>query len=184
MGSINYNATTPLTLNSLGLIGAKGAHIQITSGKVLIQNYMVQITETAMAFNNFTNDYNPHNFSHLVINISGGNGNITFKDGAKMILDFGDGFEFGEKYLINKIAVVDGNGNPYDNLGVDFSRLIPRSDIYTLIQSGEYFIAKLTPQHSAISNIYKSNIRTMNNFYTLSNSMIFPRKSYHFAESN
>ena len=183
MGSINYGANSntmsvPLTLNNLGLIGAKDHTIEAkNNSKILIQNYMVQISETAMIFNSFKQN-SENNFSHLVISANS-KGNISFKDSdSKIILGFGEKFQEGEGYLISKLAT-DTGGSAYSDLSVDFDRLVPQSDIYTLYKQGEYFIARLQPQHSAISNLHKSNIRTMNNFYTLSNSMIYPRKLYH-----
>ncbi len=177
MGSVNTQvAATTLTLNNLGLMGANYAHIGATNGgKVLIQNYMVRINETASTFNGFsTLGGNYNNFSHLVINAQG-NSSITFKDGdSKIILDFSNGFELGEKYLISKVAVNQTGATPA--LGVDFSRLVPYSDIYYLTQNGENFIVNLKTESSTIGNLYKSNIRTMNNFYTMSNSMIYPHK--------
>ena len=174
MGSIDTLVATTL-LNNLGLMGGKNHHIQAENGsKISIQNYMLKITETASTFNNFSGlNNNTTNFSHLVINIGSGS-SIAFKDGdSKIILDFDNGFELGKKYSINKVAT-NQSGNPA--LGVDFSRLIPRSDIYDLTQDGDSFIVTLKPHNSTIGNLYKSNIRTMNNFYTMSNAMIYSHK--------
>ena len=177
MGSINLRTTTTTTtLNNLGLMGANHSHIQAENGgKVLIQNYMVRINETASTFNSFSGLNNQNsNFSHLVINISGNNSSIAFKDGdSKIILDFDNGFELGKKYSIGKVAT-NQSGTPA--LGVDFSRLIPRSDIYDLTQDGDSFVVTLKPHNSTIGNLYKANIRTMNNFYTMSNAMIYSHK--------
>ena len=180
MGSVDTKSIGTITLNNLGLMGGNNHHIEAENGKVLIENFMVKVTETASTFNNFSKLENKYtNFSHLVINIKS-SGSITFKDNdSKIILDFGSGFEFGEKYLISKVAVNENNNGGSPALGVDFSRLMPRSDIFYLTQSGDYFIATLNTEASTIGNLYKSNIRTMNNFTIMSNAMIYPRKVYH-----
>ena len=196
MGSIYTSASAPtqpidIVINNMGIMKAyadgTGGGVNKTSNlnasarniTFTLKNYAIKIYEMAGEFNSFSGnntDITAIKNSHLVINANNDSGGVRFKDGnSRIILDFGDDFEFGEKYLINKI-VTDTNGNPYATLGVDFSRLVPRSDIYSLSQSGEYFIATLNTGASTIGNLYKANVRTMNNFYTISNSMIYPHK--------
>ena len=93
------------------------------------------------------------------------------------MLDFGANFEFGKTYLIDKVAT-DTGGNAYTDLGVDFSRLSPFNDIYTITKSGAngFKVELKNPQYGTIGTLYKSNIRTMNNFTTISDSMIYPHK--------
>ena len=195
MGSI-YSTSPPtqsvnITINNLGIMRAHAngsgggvnniSHLNAPKNVTFtLQNYTIKVDETATEFNNFSG-YNGNGDkaaairnSHLVVNASGG-GSVNFKDkNSKIILDFGNSFELGEKYLISKVAT-DTGGNPYTALGLDFGRLIPR-DLYSLTQSGEYFIAKLNTKGSAIGSLYKSNVRAMNNFDLISNSMIFPYK--------
>ena len=178
MGGVvqNQNANKAFTVDNRGTINlfqqdGNGKKIHFKNIKSLtLQNYAMQITQSASAFNAF--DGNATDNSHLVLdNVQ----SVNFADAsAKMILDFGGDFEAGKEYALNKL-VVDTSGN--NKLIVEFSRLVPRSDIFSLSQSGEYFIATLNTGASTIGNLYKANIRTMNNFYTLSNSMIFPRKN-------
>ena len=181
MGGIDLGINSTLILDNRGTIkpiwqwkNEQRTHISLrNNAKVLIQNYALTLNETATEFNKFSGGGDKN--SHLMIS----GGGVTFKDGdSKIILGFGEKFQEGTGYLISKLAT-DISGSAYSDLSVDFDRLIPKSDIYTLYKQGEYLIARLQPQHSAISNIYKANIRTMNNFYTMSNSMIYPRKSYH-----
>ena len=198
MGSIYFSNSAPtqpvnITINNLGIIkahadGSSGvndtSNLQASSKNITftLKNYTIKVNENSMEFNNFSGN-KPNTTaiknSHLVISVNNDGGSVRFKDGdSKIILDFGNDFEFGAKYLINKI-VTDESGKSYSALGVDFSRLIPYSDLFSLTQSGDYFIATLNTKASTIGNLYKANIRTMNNFLTISNSMIYPRKSYY-----
>ena len=101
---------------------------------------------------------------------------MRFKDANfKIILDFGDNFELSKEYSIAKL-VTDTQGNAYTALGMDFSRLTTRSSLYKLTQSGNNFIVTIDTANSEMGTLYKSNIRTMNNFTTISESMIYPHK--------
>ncbi|MGX3012115.1 hypothetical protein ACWIUD_11270, partial [Helicobacter sp. 23-1044] len=150
-----------------------------SSSKLLIKNYAIKITESASEFNAFQGyvDMRGSNKnSHLLIYY----GNVAFKDGdSKIILDFGDGFEFGGLYK-TKMLVTKQDGNTIDDLGVDFSRLaLKDADFYDILESGEYFIVKVKEKsgdkngdfalHTPITELYKSNLRTMNNFQTMTN---------------
>ena len=181
MGGIDLGINSTLILDNRGTIkpiwqhkNEQRTHISLSNNaKVLIQNYALNINEDAMTFNKFSGSGDKN--SHLVISGSG----VSFKDAhSKIILGFGEKFEFGVGYAINKLAT-DTSGSAYSELGVDFSRIVPKNDIYTLTQSGQYFIAKLTPQYGIIGTLHKANVRTMNNFYLMSNAMIYPRKLYH-----
>ncbi len=181
------NNPISITINNFGIMSAYSAQGGVQSANLsagssnanfVIQNYSMVINETAdefLAFSGYNGDIaTAQKNSHLVISTRGSS--ASFKDkNSKIILDFGANFELGKEYAINKIAT-DTNGNTYTALGVDFSRLVPYSDIYYLTQNGENFIVNLKTESSTIGNLYKSNIRTMNNFYTISNSMIYPHK--------
>ena len=193
-----------ITINNLGVIetaqgsyingyyGNKAAHFILESkeAKLAIQNYFMVIKETQSEFNNFegyTDKTNNKN-SHLIIVYNAYTPtatNIYFKDAdSKIILDFGEDFQLGKAYLLNKI-ITSSEGKSFDGVNVDFSRLAlsdERKDIYELVNSGDSFIIRLMNkiQETPITAIYKANIRTMNNFYTMSNAMIYPRK-YNFV---
>ena len=136
---------------------------------LIIKNYAMIIDESAGSFNSFAGK--PMNNSHLVVS----NNNIAFADGsAKMILDFDKNFELDKAYSLDKL-VIDTNGS--NKLNVDFSRLTTRNDIYTITKSGTNgFKVELKPQYSTIGTLYKSNIKTMNDFDLQSNNIIYPHK--------
>ena len=171
-GGIKHEVTNPLTLNNLGIMGhtyetngmQQSINLQVSNNaKILIQNYALMLNEDATTFNAFNGGTS---LSHLKIS---GNG-VSFKDSkSKIILDFGNSFELGKEYSISKLV----NGG---NLGVDFSRLTTRSSLYQLKQQGNSFIVTIDAPNSEIGTLYKSNIRTMNNFTTISESMIYPHK--------
>lgn len=183
MGGVGFQVEIADTaiINNLGIMsrgynGNWNSNIGMNNkATLLIQNYMIRIDESATTFANFKGDgttTEEGKTSHLQI---GGNG-VRFKDGkSKILLDFGTNFEFGKEYLIDKVAT-DTGGNAYTDLGVDFSRLSPFNDIYTITKSGTngFKVELKKPQYGTIGTLYKSNIRTMNNFQTISDSMIYP----------
>ncbi|MGX3011935.1 hypothetical protein ACWIUD_10350, partial [Helicobacter sp. 23-1044] len=193
-----------ITINNLGTIltnegsymdslGKNAAHFALESSeaKLVIQNYKIKIIENATEFNNFKGyDKANNKNSHLIIQYNSHTPtaqNVRFKDGkSKILLDFGNDFELGKEYDISKL-VTDRTGNSLTALGVDFSRLaLKDADFYDILESGEYFIVRVKEKsgdfalHTPITELYKSNLRTMNNFSLLLNSQIFPRK---FANS-
>ena len=202
---------TPLTItiNNFGIIetaqgtyyqgfyGNNAAHFsfggQDGKAKLVIQNYFMIIKETQSEFNSFQgySDKTNNKNSHLIIIYSPHTSarNLSFKDGdSKIILDFGSGFELGKKYLLSKI-ITNSWGESFNEVKVDFSRLTlsdERKDIYELVNSGDSFIIRLMDkiQETPITAIYKANIRTMNNFTTMSNAMIFPRKTQNLGSSS
>ena len=178
-----------ITINNLGVMkAALGSYFtsntgvahfvfEASEGHLTIQNFMVLINESQSEFNGFTGykDKENNKNSHFVIWGQGSNF-ASFKDGnSKIILDFGSNFELGKEYTISKL-VTDKSGTSVSALNVDFSRLTTRTSLYKLTQSGDNFIANIDAPNSEIGSLYKANIRTMNNFWTLSNSMIYPRK--------
>ena len=197
MGSIYISTNPPtqpidITINNLGIMkahadgsGVNGG-LNVTSNlnakanniTFTLQNYSIKISEKSEKFNNFSgNKHDDKSNSHLVIEANNG-GRVRFKDKkSKILLDFGTNFEFGKTYLIGKVAT-DKDGNAYTDLGVDFSRLSPFNDIYTITKSGTngFKVELKKPQYGTIGTLYKSNIRTMNNFQTISDSMIYPHK--------
>ena len=185
MGGVSgyNNNNKPITIDNRGVINLfqknnNGKKVHFTMLKSLtLQNYAMRITSNASAFNTF--DGNATDNSHLVLDSVT---SVSFADAsAKMILDFGGDFEVGKGYALSKL-IVDENGS--NKLSVEFSRLVPRSDLFSLSQSGEYFIATLNTKASTIGNLYKANVRTMNNFYIMSNSMIYPRKAQNLGNKN
>ena len=175
MGAIDTAwGSADITINNLGSIGrasndGKTRHLAGGSYSFIIQNYALMITQNATTFNAFSG--NAVDSSQVVLD----GGSMHFFDAnAKVILDFGGDFSFGEAYRLDKLFV-DMSGKSV--LNVDFSRLTVPSDIYYLTQSGDNFIVSLDAPNSEIGILYKSNVRTMNNFYTISNAMIYPIKS-------
>ena len=171
-GGISHEVSNTLTINNFGIIAGRrwsGANINNNNGRVTIQNYTLMINENPTTFNSYTGS---DSSAHLVLS---GNG-VSFKDkNSKILLDFGADFELGKEYAISKVAT-DQNGNTYTALGVDFSRLSTRNDIYTLSQSGDNFVVSMNPQYGTMGMLYKSNIKTMNNLFLQSNNMIYPHK--------
>ena len=173
------NSNQTIYVNNLGTINLcenngncdKKAHFKNVN--LVLHNYAMQINVDSATFNAFSGSASDN--SHLLLDSVN---SVSFADKyARLILDFGDNFEFGAKYDLNKLIVkTDGT----TALNVDLLHLTARNDIYAISQRGEYFIAKLAPQYGTIGTIYKANIRTMNNFYLMSNAMIFPRK-YNFV---
>ncbi|MGX3011130.1 hypothetical protein ACWIUD_06165, partial [Helicobacter sp. 23-1044] len=135
----------------------------------VIKDWAMIIDESQSTFNSTTTPTG--NNSHLVTNTQ----NVRFADGnSKMILDFGNNFELDKAYLLEKLIINDYSGA--NGLKVDFDRLTTRSELYTLKQSGDYFIVTIDTANSTIGTLYKSNIRTMSNFSTISNALIYPHK--------
>ena len=168
----NFYPLKTITIDNRGVINLvdNGQKFHFNT-KLIIKNYAMMIDETQGTFNSKnTADNNSHIFTTS-------NDNKFADDSSKLILDFGANFEFGKTYLIDKVAT-DTGGNPYTALGVDFSRLSPFNDIYTITKSGTngFKVELKNPQYGTIGTLYKSNIRTMNNFQTISDSMIYPHK--------
>ena len=176
MSGIETNwGNADITIDNYGIIDMTTSKHHLSAGNnysFILKNYAMIIIQNADIFNNFDGNQTEGDNSHLIFNSS--NRYISFADSSgKIILDFGGDFEFDKEYLISKL-VTDKNGS--NRLQVDFGRLTTRSDIFTLIQNGDNFIVKLNVSSGAIGNLYKSNIRTMNNFYTMSNAMIYSHK--------
>ncbi len=171
-GGISHEVSNTLTINNFGIIAGRrwsGANINNNNGRVAIQNYTLMINENPTTFNNYTGS---DSSAHLVLSGSG----VSFKNkNSRIYLDFGENFEFGKEYAINKVATNTG-GATYTALGVDFSRLSTRNDIYTLSKSGDNFVVSMNPQYGTMGMLYKSNIKTMINLYLQSNNMIYPHK--------
>lgn len=170
--------------------GTKVAHLNGGNGtQFMIRNYAIKINENQNTFNGFTgytftNEASRNHTSHLVIT---GNqvsfNNIAFEADGKITIDFGRDFELGKEYSISKIITdIDGNGLLPTNY---FDRLISKDkDYYTITQSGDNFILNFAGENvpsdeaviinAPITELYKSNIKTMNNFFLHSNAIIYP----------
>ena len=159
----NYGAINPMD---------NGKKYHFNKVDLRLQAYAMRINVDSAKFNGF--DGNLEDNSHLVLKESKG---ISFADkNAKLILDFGSGFELGSAYSLSKL-IVDTDGK--SQMSVDLSHLTTRTSLYKLTQRGDNFIVSLDAPNSEIGILHKSNVRTMNNFTIMSNSMIYPRKSYH-----
>ena len=162
-------------INNYGVINpsSRGRHFEGGNYHFVFEAYAMTINESADSFKNNKGDTSGNNNSHIVFS---NQGKVKFKDNSsKLILDFGGDFDFGAAYPLDKL-IIDSSGN--NKLQVDFSRLTVTSDIYLLSQRGDNFVVDFVPQYGTMGTLYKANIRTMNNFQMISNSMIYPRKSY------
>ena len=160
--------------------GNKVAHLRGENGtQFRIRNYAIRINESQTTFNNFdgyiyTDSASLNQNSHLVIT---GNqvslNNVAFDSNGKITIGFGEFFELGKAYSIAKIITdIDGNGLLPTSY---FSRLISKDkDLYTITQSGDNFILNFAGDdapsggiiiNTPITELYKSNIKTMNNFF-------------------
>ena len=181
MGGVKQNGSgKPIVIDNYGIINLinNGTKAHFSGINLTIKNYAINISSGASAFNAFSGTTQADN-SHLILN---GGGSVKFADkNAKVILDFGSGFELGSAYSLSKL-IVDTSGK--SQLSVDLLHLTTRTSIYKLTQSGDSFIVSIDAPNSEIGILHKSNVRTMNNFYTLSNSMIYPRKSQNLGKKN
>lgn len=192
MGGINHDGND-IMINNTGTINlyfetsGKLAHlVGSTNTRPIIQNYAVKINENQTTFNSFSG-YNYNNqaadktqllnkTAHFVVKDVNWD-KFTFDASAKIYIDFDSTFELGKTYLINKI-ITDANGNgmlPSDY----FSRLaLKNADIYTLTRHGEYFIigGASGDINTPITELYKTNIKVMNNMFMNSNALIFRQK--------
>ena len=145
-----------LIIDNRGTIKS-GALYDFKGVNIVIKNYVIKIS----------NDISP-----VKVNMQGKT--MSFYDNnSKIILDFGDGFELGKSYDLSKL-IIDSNGN--SALNIDFSRLTTRNDLYDISNNGNGFSVSIKAQNSAISNLYRANIRAMNNIFVTSNALIYPRK--------
>lgn len=161
MGSIaGFNSNQTIIVDNRGSI-KNDSGINVISGvDIVIKNYLIRI------------DGSSNTFTPIKVNVQGKS--IKFQDSnSKIILDFGDGFELGKSYDLSKL-IIDSNGN--SALNIDFSRLTTRNDLYDISNNGNGFSVSIKAQNSAISNLYRANIRAMNNIFVTSNALIYPRK--------
>ncbi len=171
--------------------GNKVAHLRGGNGtQFRIRNYSLKINENQTTFNTFsgytyTNQASLEHTSHLVITGNGVNfNNIDFESSGKITIDFGEFFELGKEYKIGKIITnIDGTELLPTSY---FDRLISKDkDYYTITQSGDSFVINFAGDNAPsggiiintpITELYKSNIKTMNNFFLQSNAIIYPHK--------
>lgn len=179
MSGVKVHTGSTVIVDNIGTInliananGTKGSHFE--GGNIVIKNYAIEINKNASSFNNF-NGVNDRDNSHLVLNYMA---NPSFQNAdSKIILRFGDKFEFGKEYLRSKL-VVDESGN--NKLPVDISRITMKNkDIYKLTQNGEYFsvnYANASEIRTPITELQKANVKSMNNMLLNSSTAIYPRK--------
>lgn len=171
--------------------GDKLAHLKGINGtQFMIRNYFISINENQTTFNGFTgytytDSASLNHNSHLVITGNGVSfGNVAFESGGKITIGFGRDFELGKPYSISKI-ITDINGNGLLPTSY-FGNLISKDkDYYTITQSGDSFVINFAGDNAPsggivintpITELYKSNIKTMNNFFLHSNAIIYPHK--------
>ena len=161
MGSIaGFNSNQTIIVDNRGSIKNDNGINVISGVDIVIKNYLIRI------------DGSSNTFTPIKVNVQGKS--IKFQDSnSKIILDFGDGFELGKSYDLSKL-IIDSNGN--SALNIDFSRLTTRNDLYDISNNGNGFSVSIKAQNSAISNLYRANIRAMNNIFVTSNALIYPRK--------
>ena len=180
----SYSFSKHITIDNRGVINLfqlKGSGKKIhfkQLGTLTLKNYAMRISESASKFNTF--DGNAEDNSHLVVdNVT----SVQFADAnSKIFLDFGDDFSFNSPYKTDKLIVKANDGT--NVLNVEFSRLATKTSLYKLTQSGDNFIVSIDAPNSEIGILHKSNVRTMNNFHTISNSMIYPRKAQNLTMKN
>lgn len=171
--------------------GTQLAHLHGINGtQFMIRNYFISVNESQTTFNTFsgytyTNQASLEHNSHLVITGTGVTlNNVAFESGGKITIGFGRDFELGKPYSISKI-VTDINGNGLLPTSY-FGNLISKDkDYYTITQSGDSFVINFAGDNAPsggiiintpITELYKSNIKTMNNFFLHSNAIIYPHK--------
>lgn len=179
MSGVKVHTGSTVIVDNIGTInlienanGTKGSHF--ADGNIVIKNYAIEVNKNASSFNNF-NGVNERDNSHLVLNYMA---NPSFQNAnSKIILRFGEKFEFGKEYLRSKL-VVDESGN--NKLPVDISRITMKNkDIYKLTQNGEYFsvnYANASEIRTPITELQKANVKSMNNMLLSSSTAIYPRK--------
>ncbi|MGX3011363.1 hypothetical protein ACWIUD_07370 [Helicobacter sp. 23-1044] len=180
-GTIFTNTGSYLTSESNGALHFV---FEATGNHIKIGNYAIKIDEAQSEFNAFekyeSKDSNKN--SHLIMRLK--ESSISFKDAtSKLILDFGENFEFGAKYALDKLIVNKAN-DAKSTLEVPFWRLAAKSSIYQLSQSGSHFIVTIDTSKSEIATLGRANARAMNNLFLISDAMIYPRKISKSAESS
>ncbi|MGX2982455.1 hypothetical protein [Helicobacter sp. 23-1045] len=180
-GTIFTNTGSYLTSESNGAVHFV---FEATGNHIKIGNYAIKIDEAQSEFNAFekydSKDSNKN--SHLIMRLK--ESSISFKDAtSKLILDFGQNFEFGAKYALDKL-IVNKVSDAKSTLEVPFWRLATKSSIYQLSQSGSHFIVTIDTSKSEIATLGRANARAMNNLFLISDAMIYPRKISKSAESS
>ena len=195
MGGIKFSNGEKMMIDNTGTInlyyetsGGKLAHFVGNSNgntKLGIHNYSIKITENQTTFNEFAG-YNSNQAgdknqllgktSHFVLKNVQSN-NIEISAGAKIYIDFDSTFEFGKAYRIDKIIT---NANGAGMLSSNYFDLLAlkNGDIYPLTRYGDYFIIgnANTSINTPITELYKTNIKVMNNMFLHSNTLIFRDK--------
>ena len=199
MGGINQNSAstnTTVIINNVGVMGIIGAD------RIIIDKYILTINQPHGKQFNAISWYDGFNcgndciddkesfYSHLLIK-SHETTTIGGKDAnSKIILDFGERFELGEKYLLDKIILDTTTARKY-NVPLSFLAL-KNPDIYEIRQEGEYFIVNLKGAgggagggssngkkitlNTPITATHKANIKAMNSMLLSSNALIFRNK--------
>lgn len=177
MGGLHGGVDT--TIDNRGVINTfndgTNYYMHFKDGKISLKSYAMIIDESKTTFTNAgAGGFTTPNNSHIITqNIK--TEDLSFYDAnSKLILDFGNNFEIGAEYPLNKLIVLANTGTTA--LDVDFSRLTTRSSLYKLTQNGDNFIVSLDANNSEMGMLYKANVRAINNLFTTSNSAIYPHR--------
>lgn len=164
-------------------------HLSMTSKKtnrgvsMYIKNFALKLDKSANDFNSSTYDNSISN-SHLFISGDGNNNSLKFYDkNSKLILEFGENFELGKDYLMSNLIIAKPTNygqHQYEfNVSlpdIDISRIVAKNDLYKITANGGYFRVNLASGkdvHTPITELNKSNAKSMNSMTLKSNAQIF-----------
>lgn len=186
-----YTANKTLIIDNTGTIDlidntymSWRVHI-MSQGTVQIKNYAMTINQNQSEFNAFSGYASgASDGSHLVIYDTA---KVSFYDtNSKIILRFGDNFEFNKAYALNKLITNYGGtqhfiAQPNTTTTITnanlFHYLTPVSSIYELSYSpdngGSFVVSMNVEQKSAVVLNTKQNLAAMNAFLQNSNALLY-----------
>ncbi len=145
------------------------------NSSIYIKNFALKLDKSANDFNAYTYDNNVSN-SHLFIAGNGDTHTLRFYDNnSRLILEFGENFELGKDYLLSNLIVKPNDFN-ITLPNIDISRIVAKNDLYKITANGGYFRVNLASGkdvHTPITELNKSNAKSMNSMFLKSNSQIF-----------
>ncbi len=159
-------------LTMTNTIDADNGH---NNSSIYIKNFALKLDKSANDFNTYTYDTNVSN-SHLFIAGNGDTHTLRFYDNnSRLILEFGENFELGKDYLLSNLIVKPNDFN-ITLPNIDISRIVAKNDLYKITANGGYFRVNLASGkdvHTPITELNKSNAKSMNSMFLKSNSQIF-----------